>query len=168
LKYNLDIFTQNVFKILFSFADVNLIFNNLVEILNKFLNIPPQILFVMKEKDDFPFNIEKIPERVKVFFEKDFVFFKFLENSRIIIKEEEKRFESIYSDKKKIVKEFEKLGYDAVVGIVQRDKVIGAIFLKSKETGSVFTFKDQLLLTNLGYQLGIAVENMKLYHQFLR
>ncbi|MGB9678018.1 MAG: two-component system sensor histidine kinase NtrB, partial [Candidatus Ratteibacteria bacterium] len=68
-------------------------------------------------------------------------------------------------EKKEIVKEFEKFGYEVAVGIGEKDEVRGVIFLKGKLDKRIFSYKDQLILTNLGYQIGLAIENIKLYHR---
>ncbi|MCS7181084.1 MAG: ATP-binding protein, partial [bacterium] len=98
-------------------------------------------------------------------FKKNTLFFDVLKKTKIMIKEEEKRFEMIYPEKKQIVLEFEKFGYDVAVAIEEKGEMKGVIFLKEKKDKKVFTYRDQLLLINLGYMVGLSIENIKLYHQ---
>ncbi len=165
LKYDVEIFTQKVFEILFSLSNPKEIFSKLTETLKDFLNIPQDILFLFKYKMDFPFEKEDLPESIKVIFDMNSLFFEILKNTKIVIKEEEKRVEMMYPEKKKIVEEFERIGYDVAVGIEEKGKIKGVIFLKEKIDKKIFSYRDQLMLTNLGYQIGIAIENIKLYHQ---
>ncbi len=165
LKYDIEILTQKIFEILFSFSGPKEIFENLMDTLSYYLNVPKEMLFLFKEKNDFPFEDEDLPENVNVIFDKNSIFFDVLRKPKILIREEEKRVEMIYPEKKKIVEEFEKIGYEVAVGIEEKEEIKGVIFLKQKFDKSVFSYRDQLILVNLGYQIGIAIENIKLYHQ---
>ncbi|MCM8803216.1 MAG: hypothetical protein NC827_07925, partial [Candidatus Omnitrophica bacterium] len=51
LKYDIEIFTQRIFRILFTFDEIKIIFKNLILEIKNFLNIPEEVLFVMKNKD---------------------------------------------------------------------------------------------------------------------
>ncbi|MFN4226582.1 MAG: ATP-binding protein [Candidatus Ratteibacteria bacterium] len=165
LKFDIEKFTQRIFGVLFAFDEIKIIFKNLMLELKNFLNVPEQILFVIKNKDDFPFEKKDLPDGVNVIYKENLVTFNLLEKNKVVIREEEERFEDIYSDKREIVKEFNQLGYDVGIAIIQREKIVGGIFLKNKIDNKVFTYRDQLLLTNLGYQLGVSLETLKLYHQ---
>lgn len=164
LKYDIELFTQKVFETLFSTPDVKIAFKNLTELLKSFLNVPEKILFVMKDERFFPFEKQSLPENVEIRFEKDLSIYELLERNKIVIKEEEKRVKDIYPEKEKILNEFEKFESAIGTGIFQRDNIIGGLFLKDKLDNNIFTYRDQLLLINLGYQLGIAIENLKLSH----
>ena len=165
LKYDIEILTQKIFEILFSFSNPKEIFENLMDTLSFYLNIPKEILFLFRDKNDFPFEDEDLPENVNVIFDKNSLFFDVLKKPKILIRDEEKRVEMIYPEKKNIVKEFEKIGYEVAVGIEEKGVIKGVIFLKQKFDKSVFSYRDQLILINLGYQIGIAIENIKLYHR---
>jgi len=165
LKYDIEILTQKIFEILFSFSSPKEIFENLMDTLSFYLNIPKEILFLFRDKNDFPFEDEDLPENVNVIFDKNSLFFDVLKKPKILIRDEEKRVEMIYPEKKNIVKEFEKIGYEVAVGIEEKGVIKGVIFLKQKFDKSVFSYRDQLILINLGYQIGIAIENIKLYHR---
>jgi PAS domain S-box-containing protein len=165
LKYDIEILTQKIFEILFSFSNPKEIFENLIDTLSFYLNIPKEILFLFRDKDDFPFENEDLPENVNVIFDKNSLFFDVLKKPKILIREEEKRVEMIYPEKKKIVEEFEKVGYEVAVGIEEKEEIKGVILFKQKFDKSVFSYRDQLIFVNLGYQIGIAIENIKLYHQ---
>ncbi|MCM8767400.1 MAG: ATP-binding protein [Candidatus Omnitrophica bacterium] len=165
LKYDIEIFTQRIFRTLFTFDEIKIIFKNLITELKNFLNVPEKVLFIIKNKDDFPFEKKDLPDEVDVVYKENLTIFNLLEKNKIVIEEEEARLEDIYPDRRKIVEEFNLLGYNVGVAIVQREKIVGGIFLKSKIDNKVFTYRDQLLLTNLGYQLGVSLETLKLYHQ---
>jgi PAS domain S-box-containing protein len=165
LKYDIEILTQKIFEILFSFSSPKEIFENLMDTFSFYLNIPKEILFLFRDKNDFPFEDEDLPENVNVIFDKNSLFFDVLKKPKILIRDEEKRVEMIYPEKKKIVEEFEKIGYEVAVGIEEKGVIKGVIFLKQKFDKSVFSYRDQLILINLGYQIGIAIENIKLYHR---
>ena len=165
LKYDIEILTQKIFEILFSFSSPKEIFENLMDTLSFYLNIPKEILFLFRDKNDFPFEDEDLPENVNVIFDKNSLFFDVLKKPKILIREEEKRVEMIYPEKKNIVKEFEKIGYEVAVRIEEKEEIKGVIFLRQKFDKSVFSYRDQLILINLGYQIGIAIENIKLYHR---
>lgn len=167
LKYDIEMFTKKIFEVLFTFSNPKEIFENLVEVLSNFLNIPKDVLLLFKEKDEFPYTTENLPSCIKLTFDKDTIFWKEIEKSKIIIKEEEERMSKIYPEKEKIVEDFNKIGYDVVIGIIEKGHVKGLLFLKQKIDGSVFSYRDQLLLLNLGYQIGIAIENIKLYHEII-
>ncbi|MCD6407426.1 PAS domain S-box protein, partial [bacterium] len=110
---------------------------------------------------------EKFLAPIAIYPVKESFILKSLEKSKILIKEEEERFKDIEKDieREKIIEEFNRFGYEVAVGILQRGNLIGAVLLKKKIDGTVFTFKEQILLENFGAQLGIAIENLKLYHQ---
>jgi len=165
LKYDIEILTQKIFEILFSFSNPKEIFENLIDTLSFYLNIPKKILFLFRDKDDFPFENEDLPENVDVIFDKNSLFFDVLKKPKILIRDEEKRVEMIYPEKKKIVEEFEKIGYEVAVGIEEKGVIKGVILFKQKFDKSVFSYRDQLIFVNLGYQIGIAIENIKLYHR---
>ncbi|MCM8818633.1 MAG: ATP-binding protein [Candidatus Omnitrophica bacterium] len=166
LKLDIEHFSQKVFDEAFIFTDLPSLFKNLGDIIEEFLNVPPQILLLLKKdkklricelKDKFS-NLEIMVEDNSLILEK-------LGKSKLLIREEEKRFEHTSPDKKEIVEEFEKYGYEIAISITRREEILGAIFLKRKKDGRVFNYRDQMLLLNLGSQLGIALENAELYNQ---
>lgn len=163
LKYDVELFSQKIFDEAFVFIDLPSLFKKLGDLIEEFLNVPPEMLLLIKKERNLQLD-EEFPN-VEIKFSDTSLILKKLERTKILIREEEKRFEAIYPDMKEVVDEFDKYGYEVAIGLARRGEILGALFLKKKKDGKIFTFRDQMLLSNLGPPLGIILENIELYNQ---